>query len=268
MKVLFSQWMRELDFNAINKTGIPSIVLMENASRGSAQLVKERFPVEKSPNVIIIAGPGNNGGDGIATGRVLSQWGYNPHFLFLSDPEKFSGDPLINFNIINELKLKWTLLSDNETLQNILDDYSDCDTLIIDAIFGTGMKRPIKEGKYCEIIKILNGSGFKIVSIDLPSGLSDSFPPYEGCFVEPDITVTFQSLKVAHLFPDDRERCGEIFVIDIGIPSCFINEEKYFISLSEPSGFSDLLVKGIRGYTRVISGTGLLLLVLMKNPGH
>ncbi len=267
MKVLFSQWMRELDFNAINKTGIPSIVLMENASRGSAHIIRENFPVEKFPSIIVLTGPGNNGGDGIATGRILAQWGYNPHFLLLSDPGKLSGDPLINFNIINELKLKWTLIPDDKSLKSILDGHSDCDTLIIDAIFGTGMKRPLKEGKYHKIIKFLNGSDFKIVSIDLPSGLSDSFPPSDGCFVEPDTTVTFQSLKVAHIFPDDRKRCGEIYIADIGIPSAFINDEKYFINMSEPSDFSGLLVKRVSGVHKGNFGHGLIVAGSDEKPG-
>ncbi|MEN8222917.1 MAG: NAD(P)H-hydrate dehydratase [Acidobacteriota bacterium] len=267
MKVLFSQWMRELDFNTINNTGIPSIVLMENASRGSAQVIKEQFPVEKFTNIIILSGPGNNGGDGIATGRILAQWGYNPHFLFLSDPGTFSGDPLINFNIINELGLKWTFVSDDNYIQDFLEDHSHCDTIIIDAIFGTGMKRPVKEGIYHEIIKYLNRSDFKIVSIDLPSGLSDIFPPSDGYYVEPDVTVSFQSLKIAHIFPDDRKRCGEIFVADIGIPSVYIEDKKYFINLSEPSDFADLSVKRDSGMHKGNLGHGLVVAGSDDKPG-
>ncbi len=153
MKVLFSQWMREIDFNAISKTGIPSIVLMENASQGSCPDNKRQVPCDNISKIIVLAGPGNNGGDGIATGGILAQWGYNLQFLFLIDPSNFSGDPLVNFNIINELGIKWVSLSDENDLLNILKDNSASDTLIIDAIFGTGINKDVKDGKYFRIIE-------------------------------------------------------------------------------------------------------------------
>lgn len=267
MKVLFSQSMRELDLNAINNTGIPSIVLMENASRGAAQIIRDEFPVNKYPNLILFIGPGNNGGDGMAIGRTLAQWGYDPHFLFLTDPEKFSGDPAVNFNIIKNLNLKHSEIHGGRELKDIIKIFSSGNTVFVDAIFGTGMKRAVTEGPYFEIINAVNEAEFKIVSVDIPSGLSDIFPPSEGIMVEPDVTITFQALKIHHIFPDDRKRCGKIFVIDIGIPEKYLDDEKNFVELSEPSCFQGLLKKRESGVHKGKLGHGLVVAGSDDKPG-
>ena len=259
--------MRELDFNAINKTGIPSIVLMENASRGAARVIKDEFPVTGFPDLIIFIGPGNNGGDGIATGRTLAQWGYNPLFLFLADPEKLSGDPEVNFNIIKDLGLIYSEIDNIQSLENILGGYSPENTILVDAIFGTGMKRAVTEGIYFEVINAINSSEFNTVSIDIPSGLSDLFPPSGGVHVEPDITTTFQTLKIPHIFPDDCKRCGKIFVIDIGIPEKYAGEKQYFVELSEPSHFAVLLKKRESGIHKGKLGHGLVVAGSDDKPG-
>jgi len=262
MKVLFSHWMREIDFDAISNAGIPSIVLMENASRGTAGIIRQQFPAPQRPHVIVAVGPGNNGGDGIATGRILAQWGYIPRFLFLPDPDKVSGDSLINFNIIRNLDLKWEWIKDGSRFREVLEEHPPEKTLIVDAVFGTGLKRPVSGGIYQDVLDLINRSTAPVVSVDIPSGLSDQFPPEAGTSVEPDTTITFQTLKVAHLFPDDRQRCGKIVVTDIGIPSGGVENDRYYIRLSEPELFSDLLVprksgvhKGDAGHALVIAGS-------------
>ncbi len=93
------------------------------------------------------------------------------------------------------------------------------------------------------------------------------FPPAKGCFVEPDVTITFQALKVAHIFPDDKKRCGEIFVSDIGIPSMHIDEEKYFISLTDPSDFEPLFVKRESGLHKGNLGHALVIAGSDEKPG-
>ncbi len=267
MKVLFSQWMRDLDFKTISEAGIPSIVLMENASRGAVAVIRNKFPVDHFPNVIILAGPGNNGGDGIAVGRALAQSGYDPLFLFMSNPEGLSGDALVNFKIIRNLELKYSEVSSSDELEKILGTFSCDNTLLIDAIFGIGLKRAIVEGIYFEVINVINKMEFKIVSIDVPSGLSDVIPPSKGICVEPDITTTFQTLKSALLFPDDRKRSGEVFVIDIGVPVKYLNDQKYFIEMSEPSSFSSLLKKRESGLHKGKTGHGLVVAGSDDKPG-
>jgi len=267
MKVLFSQWMRDLDFNAINNIGIPSIVLMENAARGAASIIRGQFDIKKYPNPVILIGPGNNGGDGIAIGRILSQWNYKPLFLFLTDPEQLSDDPALNFKIIKNIGLKYLKINKGQDIPDIIKKYSSDNTVIIDAIFGTGMKNPIRDGLYHDVINILNKIHYKTVSIDLPSGLSDIFSPIEGIAIIPDITISFQTLKIPHIFPDDKKRCGKIYVVDIGIPNFLVDDKKYFIRLSDPSEFSSLFKKRPSGYHKGKLGHGLVIAGSDDKPG-
>lgn len=267
MKLLLASWMQELDGEAIDNIGIPSIVLMENASRGAAGFFAREFPLKENNNIVVIAGKGNNGGDGIAIGRILHQKGYNVTFVILSDPETLNPDPKINFRIIERLNLDFTILRhrDKAHLEEIFDGfkgYAKDETVIVDAIFGTGLNSPVKEGIYSRAIELINQSGFKIAAVDLPSGLSDAFTPEEGAHVTADVTATFQCLKTAHLHPDGNKYCGKIEVIDIGIPVERVNNDKYYIDIITPEAFKGLLEKreidahkGAYGHALTIAGS-------------
>lgn len=259
--------MRELDSEAINKIGIPSIVLMENASRGAADILREEFPVYPYKNVLVIAGPGNNGGDGLATGRILTQWGYNVVFLVAAEPSKLKKDPGVNFKIIENLGFEIKILDSGESLVSILSRFSPQDTFIVDALFGIGLEKPVKSGKYSELIEVMNNSGFRIGSIDIPSGLSDDFSPVENRTVSPDVTITFQSLKVSHLFPDNRERCGKINVTDIGIPVGLLEKGKFYIELITPGYVKDLFGKRSTGTHKGDMGHSLVIAGSAEKPG-
>ncbi|UCH97354.1 MAG: NAD(P)H-hydrate dehydratase, partial [Candidatus Aminicenantes bacterium] len=246
MKILYSQWMQELDAETINGVGIPSIVLMENASKGAADFFANEFPLHRYKHVIVIAGKGNNGGDGFAAGRILAQKGYHVRFILLANPEKLNPDPKINFNILKKLGLRYTVIENEKQVQHIKDIFEahhPGDTFIIDAIFGTGLNQPIRPGTYSEVIGLINDSPFKVAAIDIPSGLSDAFLPEEGIHVEADVTATFQSLKTAHLHPDGNKHCGKIHIIDIGIPHDLFANERYYIHLINPGNFNDLFKK-------------------------
>ncbi len=259
--------MRELDLETIEETGIPSIVLMENASGGVSRICKKEFPVENFPNLIVFAGPGNNGGDGITTGRILAQWGYNPLFLLTGNPEKISGDPKINFNIVKNLKLNYSFVDNIEYIKTILKDYSAKDTFIVDALFGTGLKNPVSDGFYFDVIQTLNLSKFKVLSVDIPSGLSDLFSPESGIHIQPDSTVTFQTLKISHLFPDNKNRCGKIFITDIGIPLKNSENKKFYINLIEPEMFTEILTKRDSGTHKGNLGHSLIIAGSQDKPG-
>jgi len=262
MKLLYSSWMQELDAETINNVGIPSIVLMENASRAAARFFKEEFPPERYANVIIVVGKGNNGGDGLAVGRILHQGGYNVEFILLAPPERLNPDPAVNFNIIKNLHLPYSVIKNVEALSGLFDRYTPHDTFLIDAIFGTGIGKPVKEGLYADIIRAMNGSGFEIAAIDIPSGLSESFLPGTGEHITASVTATFQGLKVAHIHPDGNKYCGKIRVLDIGIPRQFLKREKYYIDLILPDHFKHLFKKrevdahkGHFGHVLTISGS-------------
>jgi len=243
MKVLFSSWMKELDQKAIHEIGIPSIVLMENASKGAADFFAEEFPFKSFKNVVVIVGKGNNGGDGLAVGRILFQKGYQVEFILLASSEKFNPDPRINFQIIKNLKLKYSEIKKSDDLKLKLQTYNVHETFLIDAIFGTGGDKPVIDPFYSEIIQLINNSGLKVASIDIPSGLSESFLPEEGAHIIADVTATFQCLKVSHLYPDGNKHCGKIKIINIEIPRQLLENKNYYLHLTQPDDFKNLLKK-------------------------
>jgi NAD(P)H-hydrate epimerase len=266
MKLLLSSWMRELDDKAINHIGIPSIVLMENASQGAANFFAETFPLkDRYEHVIIFIGKGNNGGDGLAVGRILHQRGYKVEFILFSTPGRLNTDPKINFKIIKNLNLNYSIIQDETHLKKIksrLKKYHPKNTLIIDALLGTGINKPVTSGLFASTIEFINKSGFKVAAIDIPSGLSEFFLPEEGKVVCADATATFQSLKTSHLHPDGNKYCGKIKIIDIGIPREFINQDKYYINITVPNDFEALLAfreldshKGNFGHGLTIAGS-------------
>jgi hydroxyethylthiazole kinase-like uncharacterized protein yjeF len=268
MKLLLASWMKELDSEAIDTIGIPSIVLMENASRGAAEFFAREFPLENNyKNIIVVAGKGNNGGDGIAIGRILHQKGYDVTFVILSNPEKLNPDPRINFNIIKNLNLNYTVLRDDDQshLEEIFNHFEQFDknqTVIVDAVFGTGLNNPVSRGIYSRVIELINQSGFKIAAVDIPSGISDAFLPGEGPHVTAHATATFQCLKTAHLHPDGNKYCGKIEIIDIGIPNERVHNDKYYIDIITPAAFKELLEKreidahkGTFGHALTIAGS-------------
>ncbi len=263
-KLLTAGWMQELDAEAIQDIGIPSIVLMENASRGAAAYFAEEFPLGKYQGVIVVAGKGNNGGDGIAIGRILHGYGYRVEILLLAPPEKLNPDPAINFKIIEKLNIPYTIIDDVQGLNTILsnDQFRASGTFIVDAIFGTGISKPVSKGFYGDVIETINDSGFPVAAVDIPSGLSESFLPSAGHHVCADVTATFQCLKIAHIYPDGNRYCGNIRIIDIGIPPQLEADDKYYMQLITPGQFQHLFHprtidahKGNFGHTLTISGS-------------
>ena len=134
MKILTADQMRELDDRAIRDYGIPSIVLMENASRGAADWFASRFPLTRFKNVVVVAGKGNNGGDGIAVGRMLWQKGYHARFFLLSPPETLKPDPLTNYRIIEKLGLPRQVIESPEEFEEMLAGCHRSDTFVVDAV--------------------------------------------------------------------------------------------------------------------------------------
>jgi hydroxyethylthiazole kinase-like uncharacterized protein yjeF len=240
MKLLTSRWMKELDSRAIDEIGIPSIVLMENASRGAADVFARYFPEDQYRKAIILVGKGNNGGDGLATGRMLWQKGYDVEFILLSPPEKLKPDPKINFNIVKELNLAFRVVNSINEIKEILKAGCVHDTFLVDAIFGTGINQPVHEPFLSPLFALLNASGFKIAAIDIPSGLSDNFLPEEGDHLKADVTATFQCPKIAHIFPDGNSSCGKLEVVDIGIPKTLIENDSYYVRIISADEFGEL----------------------------
>lgn len=217
MTRLTREQVREIDRRATERYQIPGIVLMENAAR---EVAEHSWRMYGHPDhaVLILCGGGNNGGDGLAAARHLHNRGASITIVLAADPAKYPGDALTNWNIVREMKLPVCSLEDAKKL--VVGRGID---LIIDGIFGTGLRHPPRE-PFGEFVALTESAGVPIVAIDLPSGLDcDTGKPLGAC-IRATHTVTFVAEKAGFANPDSKQYTGEIIVGDIGAPRELIDE--------------------------------------------
>lgn len=250
MKVVTSYEMANIDKLTIQKYGIPSIVLMERAALSVVNHLKEF----NSENVIVLAGPGNNGGDGIACGRILKNKINNIKIFQLFPKTKLSEDCRVQLEIAKKFGVAVTFgyPSDEEIMKA---------DIIIDAIFGTGLKRVI-EGKLAQFIEKLNSFKKFVVAVDIPSGVSSDTGEILGVAVKSSLTVTFGLPKRGHILYPGKEFVGRLFVEDIGFPKELIQADELKVSLIEKDFARSLIPqrpeyshKGKYGHVFVIAGS-------------
>lgn len=265
--VALSQEMQNLDRYIIENLGIPPEVLMERAGLGVAEKISNYFPAEHFSKVLILCGPGNNGGDGFVSARHLSERDYQVEILLFSDEERYSQEAKRNLDILKSLKIPIHKIMCLEDFENFLKCYQP--DIVVDALFGTGLKKPLK-GLYQEVVLSLNSSkkiyDFKIVSIDIPSGISSDNGQILGSAVQADLTVTFECYKAGHLIYPGKEHAGMVEVIPIGylwkylknnvselIPQRIYLDREVASLLYQPrKGFFH---KGKAGYVLILAGS-------------
>jgi ADP-dependent NAD(P)H-hydrate dehydratase / NAD(P)H-hydrate epimerase len=184
--------------------GIPGIELMDNAGRAVTELAaRTKLPGSR---VAVVAGPGNNGGDGFVAARCLAERGYHVQVLLVGEAARLKGDAALAAQ-------RW-----RGPVQPAQPEALNDADLIIDALFGAGLDRPV-EGLARTMIEAMNASTAPIIAVDLPSGINGTSGAVMGKAVKAAATVTFFRNKPAHLLLPGRLYCGEISVADIGIPS-------------------------------------------------
>lgn len=216
-----SKTMREIDKYCIEKLGIPGIILMENAAIKVAEEVEGVLSSLERDRVVIVCGVGNNGGDGIAVARHLYLKGYKISVFIVGKLEKGSDDFNANLQILKNINI----IENNKIFINVIKDENFGEfknsisktSVVVDGIFGTGLKRDV-EGIYKRVISEINNSKKHIISIDVPSGLNSDDGNVMGISIEADETITLQLYKTGFLNEDARRYCGDIRVVDIGIP--------------------------------------------------
>lgn len=205
--------MQAADFFTSDNIGLSQMVLMERASMGAADEICKRFSTGKDPvRVCIVCGTGNNGGDGFALGRILNERGFFVHFFMVGEES--------NASIANDAQRKILMnLGLVVSTGQPMEEYD----IVVDALFGTGLRRSI-EGKYAEMIKRLNEmKGFK-VALDMPSGICADSGRILGCAFFAHLTVTFGYHKWGQLLYPGKSSCGETICVDIGIPPLAFKE--------------------------------------------
>jgi NAD(P)H-hydrate epimerase len=212
MKIVGTEAMRLMDRYAIAKLGIAEEVLMENAGLAAFNLLKSKINVRGS-KIMIFCGSGNNGGDGLVVARLIHSAGGLVKVFLLSDSNKFSGSAKINFDRITRLPIEVVRLKNVSQAQK---DMAHCD-VIVDAILGTGLDRPVS-GLAAEIIARINSSRKKVLSLDIASGINGDTGEVMGTAVKADWTVTFGLPKIGNMLYPGYEFGGELFVNHISFP--------------------------------------------------
>ena len=207
-EILTNDEMRRADEAAV-KAGTPSLTLMENAGRAVADAIAARFPPGR---VVVLCGPGNNGGDGFVAARFLAAHGFD---VMVAADEKHKGDAAA-------MAASW------QGARVALSPAAlDSGALIVDALFGAGLSRPL-EKTYRALAEAVNQTHVPVIAVDVPSGLDSDSGKILGVAVKASLTVTFFRLKPGHLLLPGREWCGETLLADIGIPEAAISRVKLF----------------------------------------
>jgi ADP-dependent NAD(P)H-hydrate dehydratase / NAD(P)H-hydrate epimerase len=221
LRVLNSVQMREADRRTIEEIGVPSLVLMENAGRQAVAAIETMHGDLLEGSVSVLCGRGNNGGDGFVVARTLAQRNTDVSVFLVGRVADVRGDARVNLEILGRLGVTVVEIADGAAWELHLSQIRDS-SLIVDAIFGTGLNAPVS-GLVETVIADLNASGIPVVSIDLPSGLSaDSTDPI-GPSVEADTTITLAAPKLPLVLPPAEAHAGDIVIADIGIPSSVLD---------------------------------------------
>ncbi len=252
MKIFEAKKVREADNFTIKNEPITSLDLMERAATCISEWMMHKYDTSKK--IAIVLGFGNNGGDGLVVARHLKQQGYSVDCYDVNISSNYSPDFVVNRKRLEEV---------NISVQEIdsLPNFQTYD-IIVDAIFGSGLSRPV-DGKLAEIIKAINQSDATRIAIDIPSGLfAEDNSLNSGAIVQADYTLSFQFPKLSFLFPENEIFVGHFEVFDIGIHPDYIKNTAtpYFYTL--PEDFDSKMLnrntfshKGIFGHALLFTGS-------------
>jgi NAD(P)H-hydrate epimerase len=216
MRILNAAQMREADRRTIEEIGIPSLVLMENAGRQVVAAIEAVHTDLAERRVAVLCGRGNNGGDGFVIARTLVQRGVDVAVFLMGRVADVRGDARANLDILGRVGVTVVEVDDSQAWELHFSEVGDC-TLIIDAIFGTGLNAPLT-GLIESVAADVNASGIPVVAVDLPSGLSADRAEPIGASIDAGLTVTLAAPKLPLVLPPTETCCGDIVIADIGIP--------------------------------------------------
>lgn len=283
-KVLTAEEMRSVDRLTTEKYGIPSILLMENAAHAASRAICEKLGGKiEDKSILIFCGRGSNGGDGAALARILWSQGADVEVCLFGQVENTTGDARTNFESLRKIsdsesfELEQTDLAFEEI--SSLEEWLDYDALnfqgdepdvIVDALFGTGLTRPL-EGVFEQAAEFVSafcarcGEGETlVVSLDIPSGLMADCSEIAGSAARSDLTVTFTAPKLANVMPPAAGWGGELVVAKIGSPCDLVKEAQSQVFLSEAEDVRQWLsqtayasdsYKNKRGHALIIAGS-------------
>lgn len=265
--VLTAGQMREVDRLTTEECGIPSIILMENAANTVARVITEKLGGSvKMKEILILCGPGNNGGDGAALARMLADAEAAVAVVLLGTLERTKGDARTNFEklvaMADQPNLEFFEAGDAADASNLLNEHEWGElSCVVDAVFGTGLRSPRDDVN--ELVASFPDALH--VAVDIQSGLMADRADVEGTqFRPPDVTVTFTAPKPANVLPPASKFNGELVVANIGSPEELVQGQHPQLFLAESAdakawlartGFSSDSYKNARGHAVVIAGS-------------
>jgi hydroxyethylthiazole kinase-like uncharacterized protein yjeF len=259
MKILTARQMQGIDKKAIHDFGIIGPILMENAGIQITKEILAKFPQIQDERVVIVAGKVNNGGDGFVVARHLFNLGCHPVVFLLALKKELKGDAALNAGIADKIGI---------TIKEIPSarhwgankKFLSKATVLLDAIFGTGLTNPAR-GLYAQVIEDINRCKAFKVAVDIPSGLSSDTFAIIGPCVKADLTVTLAAAKVAHVFPPAEDCVGELEIGDISVPPFLFEDDKFRLEMVEEERIHPYFArrkrdthKGTYGHLLLLSG--------------
>jgi hydroxyethylthiazole kinase-like uncharacterized protein yjeF len=260
MYLVTASEMQAMDHQTIETYGIPGQVLMENAGRGATGVLLDHFGDCIQNGVAIIAGKGNNGGDGFVMARNLAQKGTDVNVFLLGKRTAVKGAAAANLKLLAPLEIPVIELPDEEAFLDYKSEFSSYG-LLVDAILGTGLKSDVKKF-FASVIALINSLNVPVFAVDIPSGLnSDTGQPCGTC-IRAHATATFAFAKIGHFSCPGADYTGKLEIIDIGIPNHIVEAVKPKQYLLTPNRIGSYLHprpmdvhKGQTGHLLIIAGS-------------
>ncbi|HET7500915.1 MAG TPA: NAD(P)H-hydrate dehydratase [Kofleriaceae bacterium] len=256
LPVVTADQMRALDRRTIDDIGLPAMTLMETAGRAVAAAARRMLGGSRG-HVRVVCGPGNNGGDGFVAARVLGAEGSDAVVYLAAPREAVRGDARAHLEILERSGGVIRMIA---TPEQLAAAGADATALVIDALFGVGLARPI-DGHLAEVVAWMQRAG-RILAVDLPSGLDTDTGRALGAAVVAERTVTMAARKIALVSAPGFAHAGEIEVADIGIPPAVVAAADVRTGLIEPGDVARWLPhshaldhKGRRGHVLVVGGS-------------
>ena len=216
--------MREIDCRAIAEWGIPGIVLMENAAIAVVNqietLIRDRGLIGR---VLILAGKGNNGGDGLAIARQLLARGFEPWVYLLAEPAELTGDARLNWELYERMGGSFFHSASSDLFESFRQGLTGAD-VVVDALYGTGFRGQLPSAAL-PYIDALNAARTPVVAVDIASGIDADSGQVIGTAVRADVTVTFGLPKLGHYLREGPAHSGRIVIDPISIPAALVEAQ-------------------------------------------
>ncbi|WP_054692273.1 bifunctional ADP-dependent NAD(P)H-hydrate dehydratase/NAD(P)H-hydrate epimerase [Syntrophomonas palmitatica] len=271
MKLLYAQEMREIDRRASSEYDIPSIILMENAGLRVVEVVEEMLGDPRNKRVVVLAGKGNNGGDGLVAARHLINCGAQVETFLLGNENELTPDAGRNFAILSKMKADIFPLLEETDLDNLMLSLLASD-IIVDAIYGIGFKGSLNDF-VAQVVRMVNWCRAPVVAVDIPSGVEADTGKVHGEAIQAAHTVSFALPKVGLVLEPGKEYVGTLSVADISIPRALLEDQALTTNLINEAMVAPWLNprhpdshKGSYGHTLVVGGSlGLSGAVIMSS---